>query len=128
MCLVNDSLMLVGKARNLPLSWTPERCFTQIGSDLILKHLTRLERLVRGKHSSLFWTFLNTAVKSFIILAPGQHHLTMASATQSTLFKWFVQLVPLILLKWSIEKDMIFRVWNQVYYKRFKCNMHNNDN
>ena len=37
--------MFVGKARDLPWSGAPERCFFQISSNLTTKHYTRLEGL-----------------------------------------------------------------------------------
>jgi hypothetical protein len=49
----------VGKAKSLPKSGVPERCFTRVGSGLALKHEIRLEKLARGKHSSLVQTLVN---------------------------------------------------------------------
>jgi hypothetical protein len=34
------------------MSGMPEKCFTQVGSDLSQKHETMLEKLSRDKHSS----------------------------------------------------------------------------
>ncbi len=56
--LFKPSLMLAGEARGLPKSGALERCFTRLGSGLTRKHFTRLERLVRDKHSSFFGTFI----------------------------------------------------------------------
>jgi hypothetical protein len=50
--------MFVGKARSLLLSGACERCFIHLGSSLTSKHETRLERLARDKHSSLFQKFV----------------------------------------------------------------------
>ncbi len=69
--LFKPSQLFVGEARNIPLSGTPERCFSQLGFGLTCKHLTRLEKLVRDKHSSLLWKSVHYRQKSFIILAPG---------------------------------------------------------
>jgi len=53
----------VDKARSLPKSGAPDRCFTLEGSGLTLKHLTRLERPAREEHSSLLQTFVNYGLK-----------------------------------------------------------------
>ncbi len=45
-------LVIVSKARNPPSSGALEIFFTQVGSGLTCKHLTRLEGLARDKHSS----------------------------------------------------------------------------
>jgi hypothetical protein len=44
---------------------TPERCLSWVGSGLTHKHLARLERLARDKHSSLLRKPVNMAVKRF---------------------------------------------------------------
>jgi hypothetical protein len=46
-------------------------CFTQVGSGLTHKHLTRLERLTKNKHSSLLRKSVNYGCKKFIVQAPG---------------------------------------------------------
>ncbi len=42
-------LKFVGKARSLLSNGAPERCFTQVGSGLTLKHSAKLEMLARDK-------------------------------------------------------------------------------
>jgi hypothetical protein len=51
-----------------------------LAPDLTLKHLTKLERPARNKHSSLLETFLITAVKSFITLSPGPNVIKLFTA------------------------------------------------
>jgi hypothetical protein len=63
--------MFEGEAKSLPKSGAPERCFTQVGSDLNCKHQTRLEKLARDEHSSLLRKSVIYGQKSFITLAPG---------------------------------------------------------
>jgi hypothetical protein len=63
--LFQPSLMFLSKARNLPKSVAPERCFTWTGSRLTHKYLTRLERFAKDKHSSLLGTFVNHRCKKF---------------------------------------------------------------
>ena len=67
----HPSLIFVGKARSLPYSGAPERFFDRVGSCFINSHLTRLERLVMDKHSSLLRKLVNYGEKSFITLAPS---------------------------------------------------------
>jgi hypothetical protein len=62
--------MFVGKARSLSYSGVPARCFTRVSSSLARKHLTKLERLARDKHSNLLWKVVTYGHKSFITLAP----------------------------------------------------------
>jgi hypothetical protein len=57
--------MLVGKARSLSKSVTPERYFTQVGSGLHCKHFTRLKRLASDKRSSLLWKVTTYDRKTF---------------------------------------------------------------
>jgi hypothetical protein len=58
--------MLVDKARGLPWSAAPARCFLlQVGPGLAWK--TRLERLAKYKHSSLLQKSVITAVIRFIV-------------------------------------------------------------
>ncbi len=60
-----SSQMLVGKARSLPQSGGPERCFTQVGFTFPCKHQTRLEKLKKYKHYSLLQTLINYCSKKF---------------------------------------------------------------
>jgi hypothetical protein len=46
------NIIFVVKASRIPKSGTAERCFTQVGSDLMNKHKTRLDRLARDKYSN----------------------------------------------------------------------------
>jgi hypothetical protein len=55
----------VGKARSLPKSGAPEMCFTLVGSCLTCKQYTILERLSRGKRSSLLQKFVTYDRKQF---------------------------------------------------------------
>ncbi len=48
-----------------------ELLFNELASGLGHKHLTRLERSARDKHTSLLRKNLITAVRSYIALAPG---------------------------------------------------------
>ncbi len=48
-----------GKARGLPKSGAPERCFTWVVSCSTHKHQTRLERLAGNKRSSLLSPFIS---------------------------------------------------------------------
>jgi hypothetical protein len=45
-------------------------CFTHVGSGLTHKHLTRLEKLSRGEHSSLLQKFVNYDSKKFHNIGP----------------------------------------------------------
>ncbi len=58
-------LMFESKTRSLPSSGASERCFTFISCCLTCKHYTMLERLARGKCSSLLWTLVNNNCKKF---------------------------------------------------------------
>jgi hypothetical protein len=51
--------MLDDKAKSLPMSGVPERYSSEIGFGLTGKHLSRLEKLARYKHTSLFRKFVN---------------------------------------------------------------------
>jgi hypothetical protein len=57
--LFQPIIMFVGEAKSLHKSGAPERCFTRLGFGLIQKHLTRLERPARSKHSSLLGPFVS---------------------------------------------------------------------
>jgi len=57
--------MFVGEANGPTLSGASESCFTRVGSGIIHRHYTRLERLARDKHSSLLWTLINDCCKKF---------------------------------------------------------------
>jgi len=59
------SLMFAGKGTNLPRSRASERYFTQIGSVITRRHLTRLKRLATDKQSNLLRTFVNYGHKKF---------------------------------------------------------------
>ncbi len=61
--------MFVGKARSLPKSGAPKRCFIWAGSGSTHK-LTRLERLGRDKPSSLLRKFVNYERKKFYNIGP----------------------------------------------------------
>jgi hypothetical protein len=58
--------MFAGEARVLPLSGTPERCFTWVGFGLSCKHETRLEKLAKDKHSNLLQKFVNYGRKKVL--------------------------------------------------------------
>jgi hypothetical protein len=53
------SLLLVGKARSLPSSGAPERCFTWVSSCPTSKLFTIMERLARDEHFSLLQKVVN---------------------------------------------------------------------
>jgi len=57
--------MFVGKARSLSLNRASEKCLTGVGSSLTRKHYARLERLARGKCSSLFGLVVSSEEKKF---------------------------------------------------------------
>ncbi len=65
------SLRFVGKARNVPYSGAPERCFIRVVSGFTRKHQTELERLARDKHSSLLQTFVNYGCEKFYKIGGG---------------------------------------------------------
>ncbi len=60
-----SSLMFASKAKSLPQSVAPEKCFALVGSDFTLKLQTRLKRLARDRHFSLQQTFINYDCKKF---------------------------------------------------------------
>jgi hypothetical protein len=62
--------MFVGKARGLPDSGAPEICFTWVGPGLAHKHLTRLEKLARDKHSSLLQKSVKYSSYKFFSTGP----------------------------------------------------------
>jgi hypothetical protein len=65
------SLIFACKAKAYP-SEAPFRCSTLgLAPGLTRKNLTRLERLTEDKHSGLLRKSVITAVKSFIVQAPG---------------------------------------------------------
>ncbi len=61
------SLMFVGKIRRPPLSGTPERCFSWVGSEV--KDHTRTNTPAYYEHYKI------TEVKSIITIGPGLHLL-----------------------------------------------------
>jgi hypothetical protein len=65
--------MFVGKARSLPRSGVPKRCFNLVGSSLTCKHqtLTRLEKLDREKHYFISNIVINYGGKKLITLGLG---------------------------------------------------------
>ncbi len=67
------SLIFSGEATSLPLSGAPERCFTWISSCLTCRHLTRLERLARVKHSSLLHKWLIYDCKKYYNSVPWRY-------------------------------------------------------
>ncbi len=69
--------IFVGKARSLPKSVSSEKDFTWVGSGLSNKHLTRLEKLARSKHSSLVRKFITYGRKKFTTLAPGVNRINI---------------------------------------------------
>ncbi len=62
--------MFVGKAWDLPYSGASESCFTRVGSGLIHRHWTKLERLARDKHLAYYENLQLATVKSVIGLVP----------------------------------------------------------
>ncbi len=66
------SLLFVCKARSLTLSRAHQGFFNRVGSCLTNKHYTTLEKLVRHKHSSLLWTFVNYSCKKSCNIEPIQ--------------------------------------------------------
>jgi len=65
----------VCKAKSLPESGAPERCFTWTGSSLTRKHYTKLERIFRNKHSSLLRTFVIYEYKKFYNIEPRTYNI-----------------------------------------------------
>ncbi len=63
--------MFEGKARSLPKSGAPERCFTRVGSGLTCEYQARLENLVRDKPSNLLKKSVNYGFEIFITLSSG---------------------------------------------------------
>ncbi len=59
------SQLIEGKAGSLPLSGTPEKCFTWVGSCLTCKYYTILERLASDEHSCLLRKFITYGCKKF---------------------------------------------------------------
>jgi hypothetical protein len=57
--------MLADKVRSLPMSEVPEKYSTEIGSGLLRRHQTRLEKLARDKHSSLLRKSIKYGCKKF---------------------------------------------------------------
>ncbi len=56
---------VLGEAKSRPFSGASERCFIHVGSRLIFKHKTRLERFARDKHSSLLQKSVKCGRKKF---------------------------------------------------------------
>ncbi len=83
--------VFVNKARNLPWSGVPERCFIQAVSGLTRKHYTNLEWPSRDKHSSLLQKLINNRQMKFLTFAPDRkilrktyceyHHSKFSGAT-----------------------------------------------
>jgi hypothetical protein len=72
------SVILAGKARIQPKMGAPERCFTWVGSGLTHRHYTRLERVVREKHTSLLRKIVTIGRKKFYNTDPwGQYYKTL---------------------------------------------------
>jgi len=67
------TLTSVGKARTLPCSGTPERCFTLIEHGFTRQHLTRLEGFASNKHSSLLGPFINCKECVLNLASDDQH-------------------------------------------------------
>ncbi len=63
--------MFVGKGRSQTYSGAPKRCFSQVGSNLTQKHLNKLERFARDKHSSLLQIFIYYGCKKLYIIGPS---------------------------------------------------------
>ncbi len=101
--------MFVGEARSLPHSGAPGKCYTQVG--LTCKHMTRLERPAKDKHSSLSQTLVNYGRKEFYNVDVRSRSRTMQSLTMSN--KWVT------LKKYHSSKmknlfgrlDILFSVW-----------------
>ncbi len=68
--LFQPNLMFVGKARGLPKSGSPQRCFNLVGPGLASKHWTRLERLAKDKHSSVLRRSVNYGHNKFYSTGP----------------------------------------------------------
>ncbi len=64
---IQSVLIFVGKAR----AYLSKSSFRFSTPGLTFKHYTRLERLVRDKHTSLLRTFVNYGRKFFITWTPG---------------------------------------------------------
>jgi hypothetical protein len=62
--------MFVGKVRSLPYRGVPERCFTQVSSDQIHKHWTRLESPARNKHACLLGLFMSYEENKVLRMRP----------------------------------------------------------
>jgi hypothetical protein len=71
------SVMFVGNTCNLSLSRGPERGFTRVGSGLIKKHWTSLEKPARDKHSSLLGTLIIYEPKKLYKIGPRRHYVSV---------------------------------------------------
>ncbi len=107
------SLLFVGKARSLPLSGAPERCFTWVGSWLICKHYTILERLSRDEHSILLQKFVTYGYKKFYNIGPwAQCYKTFYGLNLQMMMHWPTDN---LLMKWRISKNAF--LWNKMVLK-----------
>ncbi len=66
----HDSLMFVGKARSLPCSGAPERCFALVSSYLTCKHWTILERPARASTLTYSKKIIKYGRKKFYNIGP----------------------------------------------------------
>jgi hypothetical protein len=60
----------MGKARGISFTGAPEICLPWVGSGLIYKHLTRLDRIFRENTLAYYEHSYITGVKCLIILSP----------------------------------------------------------
>ncbi len=75
------SLMFVGKAKAYARVEQLKCTSLVLGPGLSYKHWTRLERLVRDKHSSLLRKFVNYDRKEFYNIGPRWQHGSQKSFT-----------------------------------------------
>ena len=86
--------MFVGKARTYPIE-APFRCSTlRLAPGLALKQKPRLERLARGKHSSLLRKYVNYGRKKFYNIGP-----------------WSLQETTRTVRCWSIQRKKFLSWW-----------------
>jgi hypothetical protein len=121
-----QSLMFLDKTRGLPQSVAPERCYTWVGSGLTRKHLTKLERLGRGKHSSLLQKSTNYGRKKFYSFGCG---LPAALVTNNRL-GWKCSAAKLnsqksfMILFWELfkfEKGTKYKMKSVFHFHRNSC-------
>jgi hypothetical protein len=86
--LFQPSLIFEGKSGACPISIVSKRRVTRVASGFICKHLTRMDKIAKSKHSSLLRKFLNYVRKKFYNIDPAGLNKNFLLLSSYNYFYW----------------------------------------